>query len=150
MGSFVAACELLVAACVRDLIPRPGMERGPPALGAQSLSHWSTREVPGGATSKMAHSRGGQGSTISRRLQLLTTCTSPWGCLSVLTTWQLAAPKQVIPGSKVGATVSFIISVVSCWLHRSVLMCLIWEGANTRRQGSLGASRESGHHTPPP
>ena len=29
-----------------DLVPRPGIEPGPPALGAQSLSHWTTREVP--------------------------------------------------------------------------------------------------------
>ena len=28
-----------------DLIPRPGMEPGPPVLGAWSLSHWTTREV---------------------------------------------------------------------------------------------------------
>ena len=26
----------------------PGMEPGSPALGVQSLSHWTTREVPGG------------------------------------------------------------------------------------------------------
>ena len=29
-----------------DLVPQPGMEPGPPALGAQSLSLWTTREVP--------------------------------------------------------------------------------------------------------
>lgn len=29
-----------------DLIPRPGLEPGPPALGAWSLIHWTTREVP--------------------------------------------------------------------------------------------------------
>ena len=29
-----------------DLSPRPGTEPGPPALGAQILSHWTTREVP--------------------------------------------------------------------------------------------------------
>ena len=26
--------------------PYPGMERGAPALGARSLSHWAIREVP--------------------------------------------------------------------------------------------------------
>ena len=31
---------------VRDLVPSPGIEPGPPALGAQSLSHWTAREVP--------------------------------------------------------------------------------------------------------
>ena len=31
----------------QDLVPGPGIEPGPPALGRQSLSHWTTREVPG-------------------------------------------------------------------------------------------------------
>ena len=31
---------------MQDLAPRPGIEPGPPALGAQSSSHWTTREVP--------------------------------------------------------------------------------------------------------
>ena len=42
----VAACRLLVAACMRDLVPRPGIKPRPPALGVQSLTHWTTREVP--------------------------------------------------------------------------------------------------------
>ena len=29
-----------------DIVPWPGIEPGPPALGVQSLSHWTTREVP--------------------------------------------------------------------------------------------------------
>ena len=29
-----------------DLVPWPGIEPGPPALEAKSLSHWTTREVP--------------------------------------------------------------------------------------------------------
>ena len=29
-----------------DLVPRPGIEPGPPALGAWSLNHWTTRDVP--------------------------------------------------------------------------------------------------------
>ena len=36
-GSLVVACELLVAACMWDLVPRSGIEPGPPALGTQSL-----------------------------------------------------------------------------------------------------------------
>ena len=28
-----------------DPVPRSGIEPGPPALGEQSLSHWTTREV---------------------------------------------------------------------------------------------------------
>ena len=42
----VSVCILLVVACMWDLVPRPGIEPGPPALGAQSLTHWTTREVP--------------------------------------------------------------------------------------------------------
>ena len=34
-----------------DLIPCPGIEPRPPAFGAQSLSHWTTREVPLGTIS---------------------------------------------------------------------------------------------------
>ena len=29
-----------------DLVLWPGIKLGPPALGAKSLSHWTTREVP--------------------------------------------------------------------------------------------------------
>ena len=29
-----------------NLVPQPGIQAGPPALGAQSLNHWTTREVP--------------------------------------------------------------------------------------------------------
>ena len=46
-GIFVAACGLLVAACMWDLVPSPGIEPWPPALGVPSLTHWTTREVPG-------------------------------------------------------------------------------------------------------
>jgi len=28
-----------------NLVPPPGIEPGPPALGARNLSHWATREV---------------------------------------------------------------------------------------------------------
>ena len=39
--SLVATCELF-----RDLVPRPGLELGPPAVGVRSPSHLTTREVP--------------------------------------------------------------------------------------------------------
>ena len=29
-----------------DLVPWPGIQYGPPALGALNLNHWTTREVP--------------------------------------------------------------------------------------------------------
>ena len=39
-------CWVLVAACMRDLVPQPGVEPGPLALGVRSLTHWTTREAP--------------------------------------------------------------------------------------------------------
>ena len=48
----VTACGIFVAACgifscgMQDLVPRPGIEPGSPALGVQSPNHWTTREVP--------------------------------------------------------------------------------------------------------
>ena len=30
---------------MRHLVAQPGIKLGPPALGVQSLSHWTTREV---------------------------------------------------------------------------------------------------------
>ena len=55
---FIWLCQILVAPCeifvacgifscgMRDLVSRPGIEPGSPAFGAQSLSHWTIREVP--------------------------------------------------------------------------------------------------------
>jgi hypothetical protein len=37
---------LLCLGALRILVPRPGMEPMPPALGVWSLNHWTTREVP--------------------------------------------------------------------------------------------------------
>ena len=37
-----------------DLVPQPGIEPRPPALGVQSLTHWTTREVPHSAYLKIA------------------------------------------------------------------------------------------------
>ena len=42
----VVACELLVVACMWDLVPQPGIESRPLALGVQSLIHCATRKVP--------------------------------------------------------------------------------------------------------
>ena len=38
--------ELSVVACMWDLVPWPGIELGPPALGVQSLIRCDTRKVP--------------------------------------------------------------------------------------------------------
>lgn len=50
---------------------------------------------------------------VGRRLQLLATCVSPQGCLSVLMTWQLASPKTCDLGerkTKEESTVPFMTS----------------------------------------
>ena len=44
-GLLVAACKLLAVTCMWDLVSRPGIESRPPALGAQSLTHQTIREV---------------------------------------------------------------------------------------------------------
>ena len=47
MGSliFLVACEIFTCG-MWDLVPQPGIEPGRSALGVQSLSHQSKREVP--------------------------------------------------------------------------------------------------------
>ena len=49
---FIAACRIFIC-CMQspscsmgDPVPRPGIEPGPTALGAQNLSYWTTKEVP--------------------------------------------------------------------------------------------------------
>ena len=54
MGSLIVvavcgifSCGMRILNCgIWDLAPWPGMESGPPALAAGTLSHWTTREVP--------------------------------------------------------------------------------------------------------
>ena len=45
-GSSLQLADFLVAACVQDLVPWPRIKPGSPALGAQRLTHWTTREAP--------------------------------------------------------------------------------------------------------
>ena len=46
-GGFFS-CDIWTLSCsMRDLVPWSGIELRPPALRAWSLSHWTTREVPG-------------------------------------------------------------------------------------------------------
>ena len=42
----VLSCGIQTLSCgMWDLLSRPGIKLGPPAMGALSLSHWTTREV---------------------------------------------------------------------------------------------------------
>ena len=43
---FIYLAALGLSCGMWDLAPWPGIEPGPPAVGAQRLSHWTTREVP--------------------------------------------------------------------------------------------------------
>ena len=45
LGLSCGARDILVVS-TWDLVLCPGIEPKPPALGAQNLSHWTTREVP--------------------------------------------------------------------------------------------------------
>ena len=48
------SCSTRALSCsMQDLVPRAGVEPGPPALGAWSLNHWTTREVPSLASFKL-------------------------------------------------------------------------------------------------
>ena len=41
------SCSMLALSCsMWDLASCPGIDHGPPALWAESLNHWTTREVP--------------------------------------------------------------------------------------------------------
>ena len=66
----VAACGLLVAACMWDLVPWPGIEPRPPALGAWSLTHWTTREIPW----VFCHRDGSRGSKDAASTLLILVC----------------------------------------------------------------------------
>ena len=46
LNFFIYLAALGLSCSMWDLAPGPGVEPGPPSLGAQSLSHWTTREVP--------------------------------------------------------------------------------------------------------
>ena len=54
-------CRVLVAACrifscsLWDLVPWPGIKPRAPAVGARSLSHWTTREAPRSFVFKEEH-----------------------------------------------------------------------------------------------
>ena len=44
----IFSCGMWTLSCgMWDLVPWPGIKPEPPALGVWSLSHWTTREVPG-------------------------------------------------------------------------------------------------------
>ena len=46
MACGLLSCDMRTLSCgLWDLVPRPGIEPRPPALGARSLTHWTTREV---------------------------------------------------------------------------------------------------------
>ena len=45
VGSLVGACGIFSCG-MQDLVPWPGIEPRPPALGARSFNDWTTREVP--------------------------------------------------------------------------------------------------------
>ena len=96
------ACRIFIAACglfscgtwtlgcgMWDLVPWPGIEPGPPALGVQSLTHWTTREVPESifesqytpGDSRLLQRRLGKAQTyIQAFLASIINITSPWIC----------------------------------------------------------------------
>ena len=43
---FIYLAVLSLSCSIWDVVPQPGNELRPPALGAWSLSHWTTKKVP--------------------------------------------------------------------------------------------------------
>ena len=43
---FIVKCLIFCLTVYRILVPRPGIEPGPPAVEAQSPNYWTTREFP--------------------------------------------------------------------------------------------------------
>ena len=43
---FMYLTALGLSGSMWDLVPQPGIEPRPSALGTRSLSHWTTRDVP--------------------------------------------------------------------------------------------------------
>ena len=61
----IFSCVIWTLSCVMwNLVPWPGTEPGPPALEMQSLSHWTTREVPRGSFSFKKYYRGFPGGAV--------------------------------------------------------------------------------------
>ena len=57
----IFSCGMQTLSCgMWDLVPWPGIEPRPPALGVQSLSYWTTREVPGLCFKRQQDLRGGR------------------------------------------------------------------------------------------
>ena len=50
-----------------DLVPQLGIEPRPPALGAWSLSHWPTSEVPQENSLSFIHQRQGQDLSLAQQ-----------------------------------------------------------------------------------
>ena len=59
---FIYLAALGINYSMQYLVPPPGSELSPPALGAQSPSHWTTREVP--SYPLMKQSQGGFGDAL--------------------------------------------------------------------------------------
>ena len=75
-GSWVAPYRIFVAArgifsCgMWDLVPHPGTEPRPPELGARSLTHWTTREVPPSVINCISYSTGVPGKLRERTVSI--------------------------------------------------------------------------------
>ena len=85
----VVDADFLVAACMRDLVPQPEIEPGPPALGAWSLTHWTTREVPNTFTETSRPKTPSQKHPGSCLIKYLSTVAQPSGLIKLTVTREL-------------------------------------------------------------
>ena len=82
-----------------DLVPWPGIEFGSPALGAQSPSHWTTRDFPSHCNSRLSLVRVGAGE--NRRIKRKEG-------------WKMEE-RQEIPGSQVFAKLQKLVMDREAW-----------------------------------
>ena len=87
-ADLVAVCKLTVVACMQDLVPWPGIKPRPQALGARSLTHWTTREVPLSCLSFLFFF-----------LSFCCCCYSP-SIFGKFLSWKFELPSAVISGTK--------------------------------------------------
>ena len=73
----------LLSCSMWDLVPWPGVELKPPALGLRSLSHWTPREVPG--------------QTSSHRQYVRTPNQRPWPSVSLKASTLSHPPPSLFP-----------------------------------------------------
>ena len=101
------SCGMWTLSCIMcDLVPWPGIEPGPPALGAWSLSHWTTREV---LEPRFLFLLWGKQTSLSLSLSLLESC-----CVDVSFHFSQCLSRSGMTGSYGNSLVTFVETTKLC------------------------------------